>query len=55
VKNGYNVELPLVTKWLVCSYGGGVEWWEQLKPAERAKSCLLQVRKSKGRPVDAPF
>jgi hypothetical protein len=55
VKNGYDVELPLVTKWLVCSYGNGIEWWERLKPAERAKSCRLQVRKPKGQPVDARF
>lgn len=55
VKGGYDVQLPLVTKWLVCSYGDGVEWWEQLKPAERAKTCRLQVRTHKGRPMDARF
>lgn len=55
VKGGYDVELPLATKWLVCSYGDGVEWWEQLKPADQAKSCALQVRKSKGYPLDAKF
>jgi hypothetical protein len=53
VKGGYDVEMPLVTKWLVCSYGGGVEWWEEAKPADQVKSCILQVRKAKGNSLDA--
>src|SRR3569832_1796253 len=38
VKDGYDVHLPLITKWLVCSYGDNVQWWEELKLANNVKA-----------------
>lgn len=46
VKGGYDVQLPTVTKWLVCWYGDGqaISWWEELKPDSKITRCTLQVR-----------
>jgi hypothetical protein len=41
-------------KWLVCDYGNGISWWEELKLDEnKVQSCVLQVRNKQGRdPMD---
>jgi hypothetical protein len=40
--------------WLVCDYGGGIRWWEELKlNQDKTQSCVLQVRNKVGRdPMD---
>lgn len=44
----------LPAAWLVCDYGGGISWWEQLQlDPHSATSCILQSRKKVGRsPMD---
>lgn len=40
--------------WLVCDYGGGISWWEELKlNQDKTQACVLQVRNKVGRdPMD---
>jgi hypothetical protein len=53
VKGGYDVELPLNIRWLVCEYGNSIQWWEELKLNPAARSCTMQVRETSKYPMDA--
>jgi len=53
LKGGYDVELPLDIRWLVCEYGESIRWWEELKLNPNIKSCTIQVRENKKYPMDA--
>jgi hypothetical protein len=54
VKGGVDVDVPTFARWLVCDYGGGVRWWEELKlDNKKVKECTMQVRnKVDGNPMD---
>lgn len=54
VKGGRDLAVPPFARWMVCWYGGGVTWWEQLKPEHiKAGRCVIQVRDKTGRdPMD---
>ncbi|MDK6077948.1 hypothetical protein [Massilia varians] len=55
VKGGRDLAVPSFARWMVCSYGGGVSWWEELKPETvKGDRCVIQVREKVGRdPMDA--
>lgn len=36
-------------RWLVCDYGGGISWWEELGLDATVKTCVLEVRNKVGR------
>jgi len=54
VKGGRDLAVPSFAKWMVCSYDGGVTWWEALKPETvKDNRCVIQVRNKIGRdPMD---
>jgi hypothetical protein len=54
VKGGRDLAVPSFARWMVCSYGGGVTWWEELKPETvKGDRCVIQVRDKVGRdPMD---
>jgi hypothetical protein len=54
VKGGVDIVVPTFARWLVCDYGGGISWWEELKlDKNKAQSCVMQVRDKVGRdPMD---
>jgi hypothetical protein len=54
VKGGVDIVVPTFARWLVCDYGGGISWWEELKlDKNKTHSCVMQVRDKVGRdPMD---
>lgn len=54
VKGGKNLAVPSFARWLVCWYGEGVAWWEELRPEIiKGDTCVIQVRDKVGRdPMD---
>lgn len=54
VKGGRDIIVPAFARWMVCWYGGGVSWWEELNPQTiRGDRCVIQVRNKVGRdPMD---
>lgn len=54
VKGGRDIAVPSFARWMVCWYGDGVAWWEELNPAAiKGDKCVIQVRDKTGRdPMD---
>lgn len=49
VKGGRELAVPSFARWMVCSYGGGVTWWEALKhETVKGNRCVIQVRDKVG-------
>lgn len=49
VKGGTDTVVPTFAKWLVCDYGGGISWWEELKlDKNKIKGCIMHVRAKTG-------
>jgi hypothetical protein len=54
VKGGWDVLYGFArgdARWLVCSYGAQITWWEQMDP--KATSCKLEVRDGGRNPASA--
>lgn len=54
VKGGRDITVPAFARWMVCWYGGGVSWWEELNPKSiKGDKCVIHVRDKVGRdPMD---